>query len=319
MQTITLSSNDQMPMLGLGTWKSEPKALLIEAIHQAVDIGYRHFDCAAIYQNEPVVGEAFQPLLRDQMVKREDLWMTSKLWNSYHAPEMVEIGLSQTLNALQMDYLDLYLMHWPVAMQSDLGLKRPKRATDFVSLTDMPLETTWEAMLKLQDTGRVKNIGVSNFSIRNLEQLKAAGLPMPAVLQIECHPYLTQVALKSYCDEHNIAITAYSPLGSQDRPVHFKAQDEPLVLENPVIHAVASGLGATPAQVILAWLRQRGIITIPKSTHAGRLAENFQSLNVQLSDEHIQQINALNQNFRYVDGKVYDFPSSPYNSVDIWK
>ena len=214
MQTLEFKNNDQMPILGLGTWKAEP-GVVGNAVREAIRIGYRHIDCAAIYGNEAEIGIALEGAIQEGLVTREELWVTSKLWNNAHAKEGVPIALKKTLADLRLDYLNLYLIHWPVATKPDVVF--PRKADDFFSLAEMPLSETWAGMEDCVERGLVKHIGVSNFSINKIEELSNSKT-RPEVNQIELHPYLQQDDMLSYCSTTNIHLTAYSPLGSIDRP-----------------------------------------------------------------------------------------------------
>ena len=270
---LTFENGDKIDAIGLGTWKSAP-GKVGDAVKTALKVGYRHIDCAAVYGNEKEVGEALQQSFSEYDIKRKDVWITSKLWNTAHKPDDVIPALKQTLSDLQLEYLDLYLIHWPIAFKPGLeGF--PQSDDDYLSLDEVPIVETWKAMLEAKEQGLIKHAGVSNFSIKKLKNLSAKTDDAPEMNQIELHPYLQQDNMLDYCKDNGIHVTAYSPLGSSDRPDSMKADDEPSLLENEVIHDIADKHDATPAQVLIKWAVERDTIVIPKSTNAGRIEENL--------------------------------------------
>ncbi len=215
MQTLTFANNDQMPILGLGTWKAAPGEVGA-AVEEAIKIGYRHIDCAAIYGNEAEIGDALQASFAAGVVRREDLWITSKLWNNAHTQPQVTEALRGTLDDLQLEYLDLYLVHWPVAFRP--GVVFAGKPDEFLSLTDVPLSETWAGMEECIQERLTRHIGVSNFRAAHIETICQSAELAPEMNQVELHPYLQQPELVEYCRNKNIHLTAYSPLGSADRP-----------------------------------------------------------------------------------------------------
>jgi len=315
MQMHRFDDGDAMPLLGLGTWKSGPGEVQ-DAVAEALQIGYRHIDCAPVYGNEHEVGIALTDALEAGVVARNELWVTSKLWNDSHAPDDVRPAIEKTLADLRLGYIDLYLIHWPVAQRKGVGF--PEHADDMVDLDELPIAETWPAMEELVDDGIVRHIGVSNFSAKKLDALRATAHRKPEMNQVELHPYLQQQELLDYCSAHHIGLTAYSPLGSPDRPAGLKASDGPPVLDDPVIGAIAQRLGVAPAQVLIRWAIQRGTAVIPKSVNPERLAQNFAAAEIELTEEDMSQIAALDQHRRYITGTFWALEGSSYSVATLW-
>ncbi len=318
MKHITLSDDSTIPALGLGTWKSK-KNEVYGAVKEALSQGYKHIDCAPIYENEKEVGDGITSAINNGLVNRDDLWITSKLWNNAHAPENVEPALKKTLTDLRLDHLDLYLIHWPVAVRAEIFFPR-KGSDDYIPLSALPTQETWQAMEECVNKGLVKHIGVCNFSIKKLSELLDKAIIKPEVNQIELHPYLQQKEMLSFCKKNNIILTAYSPLGSSDRPRGMKKADEPSLLANPTIEQIAAKHAMTPGQVILSWGLQRETVVIPKSVNPGRLKDNLAcaTIDLTLDETDMAAIAALDQGYRYVDGSFWTVPGSSYTMAELW-
>ncbi|KAG5841167.1 hypothetical protein ANANG_G00196700 [Anguilla anguilla] len=214
---VTLSTGQKMPLVGLGTWKSAPGQVM-QAVLSALDCGYRHIDCAAAYGNEQEVGEALRERVGlGKALQREDVFVTSKLWNTQHHPDDVEPACRKSLADLGLDYLDLYLMHWPMAFQRGAEVM-PRNADGSIRYADTHYRDTWKAMEALVDLGLARAIGLSNFNARQVDDVLSIAEHKPAVNQVECHPYLIQARLLAHCGDRGVVVTAYSPLGSPDRP-----------------------------------------------------------------------------------------------------
>jgi alcohol dehydrogenase (NADP+) len=311
MKDLRFRNGDKFPNFGIGTWKSTTREVY-GSVTEALKTGYRHIDCAYLYMNEKEVGDAIHDAIAAGITSRDELFITSKLWNSYHHPDDVEEGIKKSLENLKLDYLDLYLIHWPVAFKK--GVNMPAGPEDLISPEDMPLEDTWNAMQNLKQKGLARHLGTSNFSISKIQGLIDKTGITPEVNQVEIHPYFQQNDMLEFCRKNQILLTAYYPLGGP-----YIIGSERNLFDHPDICGIAEKHGATPAQILLAWGMARGYMVIPKSVKPERIRENFGSLQICLDESDIKLINQLDCGLRISKATYSIFPDGYYTFENIFE
>ncbi|KAL3994559.1 Aldo/keto reductase family protein [Acanthocheilonema viteae] len=308
---VKLSSGYYIPTVGLGTWLSQP-GQVGNALKIALNNGYRHIDCAHVYQNQIELGEAFAEAFKKGNVKRTDLFVTSKIWNTFHSYEMAKKDIDIILSELRLDYLDLCLIHWPQGYDESDGFF-PKRSDDEkFKYSDVDYLDTWRAMEEYVRLKKIRSIGLSNFNHKQVLRVINNCTIKPAVLQVELHPYFQQHKLHNFCQEHEIVVTAYSPLANSTMP--FRKATDAILLDDPVICKLAEVHQKSAAQVVLRWAIQRGLVVIPKSVTEKRIIENINIFNFELNNEEMAVINGLDKNWRILDlSRDADHPLFPFN------
>ncbi|CAI2729453.1 unnamed protein product [Schistosoma spindalis] len=306
MKSIRMSNGHSIPVVGLGTWNS-PSDLVGEAVKKALEVGYRHLDCAYIYKNEIEVGIALEDSMKSLKLNRDEIFITSKLWHTGHRPENVKSSCESSLKNLRLNYLDLYLIHFPVSFKSGTS-DFPKDENNNLIFDIVPIEETWKAMENLVDEGLVKSIGLSNFNKRQIDIILKHCRIKPVNLQIEVHANFPNIKLVEYAQSVDLTVTAYAPLGSPAR----SPLTENLLTESWII-AIAQKHNRTSAQILLRYLLQRNIIVVPKSITNDRIIENFQVFDFELTNDEMHQLNTkgLNQRKFKMLGMI-DHPEYPF-------
>lgn len=316
---VTLSNGEKMPVLGMGTFGSDTYSAkeIATAVLGAAECGQRAFDCASVYGNEKEIGESFEIIMAGG-VPREELFITSKVWNDMHGDGDVIKSCKQSLEDLGLEYLDLYLVHWPFPNFHPPGCSVESRSPDAKPYIHENYMKTWAQMEQLADMGLVKSIGTSNMTIPKMELLLRDCRIKPVVNEMECHPHFQQPKLFDYLVAHDIQPIGYCPIGSPGRPERDRTEDDTVDIEDPVIVGIAEKYGVHPAIICIKWALQRGLVVIPFSTKPSKYKSNLKSaLMEDLTDEEMGAISKIDRDCRLIKGQVFTWEGSR-GWEDLW-
>lgn len=317
---VSLNDGSKIPAIGLGTFGSDnySSQQIAGAVDFAVRNGYRHIDCASVYMNEAEIGQSIVKLIEEGIVAREDLWITSKVWNDAHAEGKVIESCKKSLRDLKLDYLDLYLVHWPYPNYHAPGCDGHARNPDSRPYIHEEYMRVWRQMEQLMGMGLVKSIGTSNMTIPKMELLLSEAKIKPVVNEMELHPHFQQQELFDYIIGNNIQPIGYSPIGSPKRPERDRTQSDTVDIEDPVMVSIASRLKIHPAEVCIKWGVQRGEVVIPFSVSPSKIISNLKAvISEPLTDEEMRQIAAIDKNCRLIKGQVFLWEGAN-DWEDIW-
>lgn len=304
----TLANGDKMPCMGMGTFGSDrfTPEQVSAAVAGAIDVGYRMFDCASVYGNEALIGQVFADAMQSGKVKRDELFITSKVWNDMHGRGDVLVSMAQTLKDLQLDYIDAYFVHWPFPNYHAPGCDGDARNPDSVPFSVERFMKTWRQMERLHDLGLAKHIGMSSMTIPKLEAVLSLCRIKPSVIEMELHPAFQQPALYDYCVNHGIEVIGFCPIGSPTRPDRDKTAEDVVDIQEPAVVEVAKAHNIHPAVVCLKWAVQNGHTPIPFSIRENEYFSNLQSTVVDpLTDAEMAKLKTVNQDCRLIKGQVF--------------
>jgi len=304
----TTNTGDRIPAVGLGTFGSDKYGAeeIAEAVKTAVELGYRHIDCASVYGNEKEIGAALRKVLETGLVQREDLWITSKVWNDMHGPGNVLVSCARTLRDLQLEYLDLYLIHWPFPNYHAPGCDVDARNPDSRPYIHEDYMATWRQMERLSKAGLVRNIGTSNMTIPKMKLLLRDCSIRPACSEMELHPHFQQEDLFRFTLENGIVPIGYCPIGSPARPERDRTPEDTVDTEDPVIVEIAENHSVHPAVICVKWAVQRGQVPIPFSTNPRNYIANLRAaVDDPLTEAEMERIGRIDRNCRLVKGHVF--------------
>jgi diketogulonate reductase-like aldo/keto reductase len=313
----TLYTGAKMPAVGLGTFGSDnyDAVTIANAVEQAIRLGYRHIDCASVYGNEKEIGVAIAKVIKEGVVTREELWITSKVWNDSH--KRVAESARQSLKDLQLDYLDLYLVHWPFPNHHAPGVTVDSRDDNAKPYIHEDYMQTWRAMEKLVDEGLVRHIGTSNMTVSKLELLLRDCRIKPACNEMEMHPHFQQPELFDFVTKNGIAAIGYCPIGSPNRPERDKTADDTMPIEDPVIVAIAKAHNVHPAVICIKWAVQNGQIPIPFSVKPEKFMSNLRATTEDpLTEDEMKAIKSIDKNNRFIKGQVFTWKGATWE--DLW-
>ncbi|NLJ41758.1 MAG: aldo/keto reductase [Clostridiales bacterium] len=314
-----LYTGAEIPAIGLGTFGSDRFSGedIADAVKGAILSGYRHIDCASVYGNEHLIGEALQEVM-NAGIKREELWISSKLWNDMHGDGDVLLSLAQTLKDLKLDYLDMFFVHWPFPNYHAPGVSVDSRDINAKPYINADFMRTWRQMERLVEAGLVRHIGTSNMTIPKLKLLLGDAKIKPACNQMELHPHFQQPELFDFVMENNIVPIGFAPIGSPDRPDRDRTPEDTSPIEDPVIIRIAERLGVHPALVCIKWAVQRGQVPIPFSIKSDHYKSNIKSLLMEpLTQEEMEDIQATDRNCRLIKGQVFLWDGAK-DWEDLW-
>lgn len=302
-KAIRLNDGNTIPVIGLGTFQgsydySSIHDIVVGAVKNAIDLGYRLFDTACLYDTEQPIGEAVREKIQEGVVKREDVFILTKLWcNSHHKDDVVP-ALRQSLQRLGLDYIDMFLIHWPIGAKRGVELVPKNDKGQLILDEESDFTETWKGMVECKRLGLARSIGISNFNRRQIKRLLDSTNEVPATLQVEVHPFFPNTKLIDLCKQHNIVVSCYSPLGKPGRP--WKKEDDPFVSTDATLNAIGEAHNKTPMQVALRFLLQRGLVVVPKSSSYEHIKENIEVFDFQLTEEEMNSIytNCGSHNFR---------------------
>jgi len=305
---ITLSNGAKIPVIGLGTFGSDnyTNDEIAQAVKYAIQIGYRHIDCASVYGNEKEIGDVLSASISEGTVKREELWITSKVWNNMHGEGDVIKSCKQSLADLQLDYLDLYLVHWPFPNYHAPGCDGDSRNPDSKPYIHDNFMVAWRQMEQLVEMGLVRNIGTSNVTISKMELILRDAKIKPVLNEMEIHPHFQQPELYNYMVANQVQPIGYSPIGSPKRPERDRSPEDTVDIEDPVIVNAAERLNVHPALVCIKWAVQRGQVTIPFSVNPDKVFSNLEAVTKDpLTAEEMEAISKIDKNNRLIKGQVF--------------